>query len=151
MKPPPRRTGPEDRLLVARELGKANRAITAIRSFYLANAILSGVALAVVALATPTSVVTFVIGAIFLLAVTGISQVRKEPFVWTLGLAAVWTFVVVGSVVSGNARGYAFFLSCAWALGCWMMLPSTRRVRELLRAHPDLWIARRMAGRASRR
>lgn len=89
MKPPPRKTGPEDRLVVAREFGKAKRAITAIRSVYLANASLSGVALAVVAPAPPTSVVTFAIGGIFLLAVTGISQVRKEPFVRTLGLAAV--------------------------------------------------------------
>jgi hypothetical protein len=75
--------------------------------------------------------------------------VRKEPFLWTLGAAAVWTLFSFALIALGVARaaGIWFFVVCAWALGCWLMLPTTRRVRELLGKHPDLWVARQMRGR----
>lgn len=141
----------EARLLASRELGKANRTIRAIRSFYIANAMIAGLVLGVMLLVKAPPLFTGVSVGIFLLTLAGIRGVRSEPFLWTLGVAAVWTLLVLLQIALGSVRDIGFFLSCAWTIGCWTMLPSTRRVHELLRKHPDLWISRKMQGRDKRR
>lgn len=142
----------EARLRASRELGKAKRAMQAIRSLYVATAILAGVMLALGLLADAGPVFIGTYAVVFVAALFGIRGVNTEPFLWTLGAAVFWTLDVAARLALGTARssGMWFFVICAWALGCWMMLPSTRRVRELIRKHPDLWIARRMPGRGER-
>jgi uncharacterized MAPEG superfamily protein len=143
----------EARLLASRQLGRAKRTIHAIRNFYIANAMLAGLVLGVVLLAGAPPLFIAIAAAVFLLTLAGIRGVRSEPFLWTLGAAAVWTLLVVAEIVAGAAArpNIWFFLHCTWALGCWLMLPTTRRVRELLRAHPDLWVSRQMRGSRKRR
>jgi hypothetical protein len=65
----------------------------------------------------------------------------------------VWTLLVAAQIAAGAWRKPSiwFFLQCAWVLGCWTLLPKTRRVRDVLREHPDLWISRKMRGRGKRR
>jgi hypothetical protein len=139
----------EARLRASRQLGKANRSIAAIRNFYIANAMLAGIVLGLMLLAEAPPLYAGIAAAVFLAALAGIRGVRSEPFLWTLGAAAVWTLVVGLQVATGAVLGLYFFLSCAWALGCWFMLPTTRRVRDLMRENPDLWIARRMRDRGT--
>lgn len=140
----------KERLRASRELGRANRSIAAVRSFYIANAMLAGIVLGVMLLAEASAVAVAIAAAVFLVALAGIRGVRTEPYLWTLGAALVWTALVAFQVAIGAYGGLMFFLSCAWTLGCWVMLPTTLRVRELLKAHPDLRIARKMRERGTR-
>jgi hypothetical protein len=139
----------EARLRASRELGKANRAIGAIRSFYVANAMLAGLVLGLMLLAEAGGLYIGISAAVFLVALAGIRGVRSEPFLWTLGAAVVWTLLVALMLAAGAAGGVYFFLSCAWALGCWLILITTHGVRDLIRKNPDLWIARRMRDRGT--
>jgi uncharacterized MAPEG superfamily protein len=147
----------EARLLASRELGKANRAILAIRNFYIANAMIAGLVLAVLLLGKAGPLYTVIGAVIFVLALAGIRGVRSEPFLWTLGAASVWTLLVALQVATGAWRTpegkptLPFIVACLWTLGCWMLLSRTRRVRDVLREHPDLWISRKMRGRGKRR
>ena len=148
---------PEERLLASRELGRANRAIGAIRNFYIANAMMAGAVLGVLLLAKAPPLPTVISAAIFALALAGIRGVRSEPFLWTLGAASVWTLLVALQIATGawctreGKPSGLFIVTCLWVLGCWTILAKTRRVRDVLREHPDLRIARQMRGRGKRR
>lgn len=143
----------EARLLASRELGRAKRSIQAVQSLYVASAILACILFLLLFLGGAGPLVKAVFGAGFLLAIWGIWGVKSEPFLWTIGAAAFWTLVAGSLIAAGAARaaGIWFFVVCAWALGCWVMLPTTRRVKELLRAHPDLSVSRKMRGAPRRR
>src|SRR5262245_18837707 len=148
---------PEERLLASRELGRANRAIGAIRNFYIANAMIAGALLGFMLLAKAPPLVTVIGAVIFALALAGIRGVRSEPFLWTLGAASVWTLLVALQLATGTwstvdgKTSILFIVTCLWVAGCWVILAKTRRVRDVLREHPDLWIARKMRGRGKRR
>ena len=134
-----------ERRLASRELGRAKRTIGAIRSFYVANAILWGVPLVFVLLFSGNIVAKAVFGAGFALMVVGASKVREQPFAWSILIASIWTVAVVGWVALGaTLMSINFLLAAGWTLGCWMMLPTTVRVNKLLEQYPDLWISKKM-------
>lgn len=146
---PARRRKPVDeateRRLASRELGRAKRSIGAIRNFYIANAILWGVPLALVLLVPGQVLLKAIFAAGFLFMVAGAAQVRNQPFVWSILIASIWTLYLASHVVrGGRLMSLGFLLSLGWTLGCWMMVPTTVRVNKLIAQHPDLWISKKM-------
>ncbi|MHC4954785.1 MAG: hypothetical protein ACYTGZ_12940 [Planctomycetota bacterium] len=144
-----------ERRAASRELGKANRSIAAIRNFYLANVILCSVVLLLVWLAGAPLLLTVVASGAALFMVAGYVQIQKQPYVWSLIIACIWTVIVAGMAFTGGlGPNLNTFLACAWTLGCWMMLPTTTRVTKLRAQYPDLWVSKKMAvssGRPTRR
>jgi len=80
-----------------------------------------------------------------LLMVAGYVQIQKEPYTWSLIIAGIWTAILAMQAISGNVGpDVQTFLAGAWTLGCWMMVPTTKRMKQLLAQHPDLWVAQRI-------
>jgi hypothetical protein len=134
-----------ERKLANRELWRATKAIRAFSSFYLANAILVAVLL-LLSLGGPTIVVALYAGALALM-IAGIYQVRRQPFVWAILIAGVWTALVAGHLIAGRSvQSLMFVLAVLWTIGCWTMVPATVRVKKLVAQYPDLALAKKLRG-----
>lgn len=121
------------RLIASRERGSIKRGMATFRSLYAANAI----ATALLAVLSAEPLFRAIYGVAFIASVVGIGRVRSEPFLWTLGAAVFWTLQAGLRVVQGGVVEFWFFVVCFWAACCWLMLPSARRMRELVRKHPE--------------
>jgi len=142
-----------ERRLAIRELGRARRSIGAVRNFYMTNAILWGIMLLGFLLAEGQGIFIAVAGLGFAFMVAGILQVRKQPFLWSILIASIWTlYLALYLFQGGRLTSTGFLVSASWTLGCWMMLPTTVGVNKLLAQYPDLWISKKMrpGGRARR-
>ena len=65
-----------------------------------------------------------------LLMVAGYVQIQKEPYTWSLIIAGIWTAILALCAINGNlGADPPTFLSGAWTRGCWMMVPTTKRVK----------------------
>lgn len=145
-----------DRRQASRALGKARRSIEAIRNFYIANIMLSALVLGVFWLAEAS--MPYLAGGVIALGVmvTGYIQIQKQPYVWSIVIACIWTAIMglasLGGVLSLNLYT---FLGGVWTAGCWMMVPTTKKANDLLEQYPDLWVSKKMAtegtGRKRRR
>ncbi len=149
---------PEDeameRRIVSRELGRAKRAIHALRNFYIANVILWAI---------PFLLLIFVVWApipikMFFFAgqiamIVGCFEVKKKPVPWGIAIASLWTLFSILRIYSGasiiNVSG---ILTILWTIGCWVILPAAVRANQLIEQYPDLWISKQMrpGGRARR-
>jgi hypothetical protein len=141
----------KERRLASRELGRAKRAVAAIRNFYIANAILWGVPL-LFALLADAKVLAAILGAGFLFMVIGIFQVRKQPFLWAMLIAVIWTLYVLSHLIlGGRVMSMGFVLPLLWTIGCWSMLATTSRMNDLLSAFPDLRVSQQLRPGGRRR
>jgi len=130
-----------------RELGRAKKGIEAARSFYIANAVIAGILLAFSLLLGGGALAAGVFGGLLLLAIVGATQIRKQPFGWSLVLAMGWTLLVAVRVVTtGLSISVPFGLMCLWTLGCWFSVRATSRAAHLMKENPDLRITRRIKG-----
>ena len=128
-----------------RELGKARRGVEAVRAFYICNAMLAGVLLALAALGDMGAIAIGVLGVLFALSIAGTLRVRKEPFAWSLVLAIGWTLNVLAMAALGAASANCIFVfSCLWTRGCWYAVRATSRAAQLMKENPDLRIARKI-------
>jgi len=139
-----------ERRLASRELGKARRSIAAIRNFYLTNVILSLLVFVPLVLSDAPTLWKALAGAVAAFMIAGYVQIAKDPFTWSLIIASVWTLMIAAGAYKGTLRLDLWgVLAGIWTLGCWMMLPTTTRVKRLLAEYPDLWISRKMTGRGT--
>jgi hypothetical protein len=137
-----------ERRLASRELGKARRSIAAIRNFYLTNVILSLLIAVPTALSDGPMLWKALTGAVAAFMIAGYVQIAKDPFVWSLIIASIWSVLLAAAAYKGVLKMNLYtILGVLWTLGCWMMLPTTTRVNKLLAQYPDLWIAKKMTGR----
>lgn len=128
-----------------RELGKARKGIEAVRAFYICNAMLSGIALALSFMANLGPFAIGIAGVLFAVAIAGTLRVRKEPFAWSLVLAIGWTINVLAMVALGAAGAdCSFVFACLWTLGCWYAVRATSRAAQLMKENPDLRITRKI-------
>jgi len=136
--------------MASRELGKAKRSIEAIRNFYKANLILCAIVTGALAMFGAAPVVLALAGGATVFMCVGMLQIANKPFEWSLAIAVIWT-LIMGAHAYGGGLGpnLTTFLGGAWTLGCWIMLPTTRRVNRLLGQYPDLWVAKKMRNQRS--
>ena len=116
------------------------------KQLYLANVILCAVILLLFWVGKVPILLLGFAGGATLFMVAGYVMVQKEPYTWSLLIACIWTGIVALRAYTGNlGPNLETFLACTWTLGCWIMVPTTKRVKTLLAQHPDLWVAKKMA------
>jgi len=141
-----------ERRLASRELGRARRSIAAIKNFYLTNVILSLIIFGLTLMADAPMIWRVVMGSISAVMITGWLRIATEPFVWSLIIASIWTVELAARAYKGLfVLNLWTILLCIWTFGCWMMLPAASRATKLLAQYPDLWISKKMTGRATTR
>jgi hypothetical protein len=145
-----------ERTLAGRELGKALRAIQAVRMFYVANAMVSGIFLAMFLFAfaagnveadneTLANVLVAFYSGFLLVCLIGIWQVVAQPFFWSVLIASIWTLLkAIDLAIYGPAS--LLSLGTLWTAGTWVAVAATAPVRRLLREYPDLRISKRLKG-----
>ena len=77
-------------------------------------------------------------------------QMLFRPFEWTLAVACLATVVTLAHLLGPNPLGIAFVLSGVWAVLSWVSVAPTRRFRDLMAEHEDMYILQH-ASRHTRR
>jgi len=81
------------------------------------------------------------------LVLAAVYRLERSPFPVALTMALLQTLVAALALLSG--KGWLF--PCFWAADFWVATYFAARVTRLAREHPDLYLARRMRGRPSKR
>jgi hypothetical protein len=77
-------------------------------------------------------------------------RVRREPFLWAVLIASLQTLVVAANLARGAVLDLRMAITVAIGVFFWSLVAPTVRVRELVRAHPDLFVSRSISGRLQR-
>jgi len=133
----------EERRAVARHLAKAQRGIDAMRTFFWTCAV-AGVLWALLASGWWSAVG----GAVAVVNVAGALQVRKQPSLWAIVVAAVLVPVglalLVAAILEVEIR--VALGALVLVLGPLYSIRTMRRAERLLAEFPDHYSARRMTG-----
>jgi hypothetical protein len=155
--PPPPATD-MDRIRANREIGRAFRAVQAVRTFYWVLAALNALYLLYLAVQlgefegvarTVVLVVLCIHGALIVLYVVGALRLRREPFVWALIVSLLQTLVAVARVAQSGLL--AATVSILLAAFCWAAFATIAPAVKLMRQYPDLRITQRVRGRRAGR
>ena len=148
-----------DRRLASRELGRANRAIQAVRTFLIVLAVINGiVGVALLHFAgevweserSAYWIEGLVRAGLTCVLVVGAVRIRRQPIVWTTVAAVLQSLGVgVAMLAGGGSIGIAFGI--VFALGCWAALGAVRRAAPLIEEYGDLRMARKLTGAPARR
>jgi hypothetical protein len=139
---------------VAREIGKAQRAIRGLRAFFGANAVVSALVLALAFVVLPTGDGQPSGAALLVLAYLGVQTVAlaagtfllpRNPFPWAVGMATLVTLGTLLRLAEGRF-GAATMLSAVWSTALWAAAFGARRLEPLLRENPGSYAARRARG-----
>lgn len=146
-----------DRIQANREIGRAFRAVQAVRTFYWALSAGNALYLLLVYMvlsALPLSrrpdpifmyVIAGIHGGAILLYVVGAIRLHKEPFLWALVVSLVQTVAAVLGVVRGFDVGSV--ISILLAAFCWAAFAVIAPTIRLMKQYPDLRITKRLHGR----
>jgi len=158
--PEPGKRGPRidaERVRANREMGKALRAIGAVRTFYVVLAILAGLIAVVLLLASvphkPRGFeirLAIAVGMAAVLAI-GAFRIGKEPLLWSVVIAVVWSIQVLVSLFIPPHITIWKIIYMVLAGGCWAAVMTIRPAMALMRKYPDLRSARRLRGNRARR
>jgi hypothetical protein len=140
-----------ERRHAALDLGRARRAIGIVRGifwFYVvvfSLGIFGGLALLRAPEAMEPDEALLLVGMCTLLAVlalAGANLAARHPFACSVSIASFWSLGVALQALAGELG----IVPVAIAVVLWVLVIPTVRVARLLRAHPDLYVARRILG-----
>jgi len=147
------------RLDASRKLGRARRAIGTLRAFYAVNAFVAGAVTLFFILALlsvpedsiDAEVSAGLIGAaalmvvIFGVMVAGAVLVARQPRVWSIVIASLFTVSALLDAIGGSST-VVMGINGFWTICLWAAVAVAFRMSALIEQHPDLWIAKRLRG-----
>jgi hypothetical protein len=143
-------TAPGDRVernMALREFGKARQVVSTLRILYVLGAILLAIYVFIwIGIGTAerlgTSVIYLTILAILIgmlaLQIVGAIRVSREPFLWSVVIAGFATLGFAIYLVSGPIDIVGLAIRGFWVLVLWGGVATAARLRNIMRAHPDL-------------
>ncbi|MFO1050786.1 MAG: zinc ribbon domain-containing protein [Planctomycetota bacterium] len=148
-----------ERIRIRQEFNRARNSILFLRATFLVGALLFAVILAGTALADgerleakPYVLVGTTIG--LLLMITGTLRVKRQPLVWAVVLACIWslwaTFIVAVAVIARVVPGPMDFVQIGLAASFWAGVVQASRAQQLMREHEELSVDRRKVGRRTK-
>jgi len=145
--------------LVSREIGRALRAVQAVRVLFITLAVVGGLwTLGVAAADGGPDPVMMAIGVAGLaLAGLGIWRIGREPRLWAILVAILQTVMLIAfwSTLEFNLLRLVFSIPGLFllvvALGAWGAVAVIAPAAQLIREHPELRITRKLEGRRYRR
>ena len=141
-----------DRVQANREMGKALRAIGAVRTFYVVLAVVCAlIGVATILGATnvfPGALPIAVTVAVLLTAVptVGAWRIGKEPVLWATVVATLWTLFVLVNLFIPPYVTVGQVIWMVLAAGCWAAVMTIQPAMALMRKYPDLRSARKLRG-----
>ncbi len=142
-----------------RELTKAFKFLKILRLWFLLNVVINGIVLAFIPFTFALDgfdpnlgmlALTIQLGTTSLMVI-GLFQVFFRPFLWSVVLASMVTLSRAYAIVNSDYNMVVAVLSVVWALMFWALVIPTARVRKLIDANPDLYIAKRITGASGRK
>ena len=129
-----------------RALARALQAVRTVRVFESVGMLVAG-ALLLGEREPPRDVVLLVTAAVILVATAlGLARMHREPFAWTVALAALWTVHAAARFLTDAGTDSAV-LATVWAVLSWCAISLTANVKRLVAEHPDHRAARLLGSR----
>ncbi len=127
-----------------RAVGYALRGLKALRAFFIVDALLL-LLLMLGHRALGNADLALAAGVLAVLSCLGAFLVVRQPLPWTVGLALLHTGQEVWILLKG-VTGLTHHVSLALMVLLWCVVKMAVSMQRVLKAHPDLWIARRLRG-----
>jgi predicted RNA-binding Zn-ribbon protein involved in translation (DUF1610 family) len=145
---------PDERVLAAKDLHAARRAVTVVSRLLLVNAVAYGVYTVVLVFRLVDPEVSFTAGlvsfarplALLVLSAAAIAQVALHPLPWSIGIASLWSVDSVLLFWSARVSSVALVIRCALVVALWLSVLPTVRVARLLERYPGAYASRAFLG-----
>ncbi|MFT7540541.1 MAG: hypothetical protein ACI9K5_001503, partial [Gammaproteobacteria bacterium] len=134
------------------ELKRARKVIRVVRLSFGFNIVLYALYLLFVyqglmgvdlgSLELPVWILLAVVTCMLALSVVAFIRVKLHPFTWAILLASLSTAERIFQIFTDGA----LYISIAWTIGLWLLVPATAKVRRIMRSTPDHYGVQAMQG-----